>query len=817
MKNISFLSEKRLGKYSITRFLSVIALIAVIFISSIAKAEAQLIVAEPFNYTLNATDPDPDGGGTINGGNGLPATNVGGNPTGTSVGLRGNYGTMHTVVEGLTYSNSGGTLVTSANALKRTDGSSYGTEAWIYRNMTTDPFNDYRATWSTNWLGFRTGRSNELYFSMLINANAVNTATYNRFVMYIGFNGGANYATFIGQPNGNNKWVYADQAGVSKDLGTATANKTEFIVGKLSYPNATSYSIALWFNPTLGQALGTPTVTQGYPIDGSTWTNGADFRGITTRDGVNILTYDEFRMGLTAADVMPCTIITNSASSNISAYNLSGQSSVTVASGNELVIDQNTTLAGITVAAGGKLTIQSGKTLSAPVTIESSATGTGTLVDENTAPTINATINQYLPTGRNWYVGMPINSTTTPYTALTAAGAASVSHWDETIGDWVHNYTGNLNRGKGYIAVSAIGTATNNISFTGTLNAGDVEVALTRTAGKTKEGFNLISNPYPSYLNAMTAINAKSAKMETTIWYRTKGSTYTFETVNTASGEGTNGVTGYIPPMQAFWVRVKPNANPASNNSETLTFTNAMRYHANPTIGETTITTTPLKAPKSETQRIRLQITNGTNTDEAVIYTHIDAANGFDKFDSRKWSNDNVAIPEIFTVTDEENLVINGYNTLPVNQEILMGFKTGEANNFVLRVSELKIADSSVRTVLIDKLLNTETILSDGTEYSFSSGAVNTTDRFTLIFRSSGTVTAVTSAGNNESLKVFTSNRQIVVSGAATGTEISVFNTLGQRMLTQTIRAENTRLNRALAPGMYLFSVDNVTRKIIIE
>jgi len=277
---------------------------------SMLSMQAQLIVHEPFSYAVSTTNPDPDGAGTINSGNGLPATNVGGNPAGTSVGFRGNYGTMHTVVNGLTYSNAGGVLQTSANALKRTDGSSYGTEAWIYRNMTTDPFADFRASWSGNWLGFRTGKSNELYFSVLVNVNAVNTATNNRLVMFIGFNGGANYATFIGQPNGSSNWVYADQAGISKILGPAEAGKTELIVGKLSYPNATSYSVSLWFNPTLGQELGTPTITQGYPFDGATWTNGADFRGITTRDGVNILTYDEFRMGLTAADVMPVDMST---------------------------------------------------------------------------------------------------------------------------------------------------------------------------------------------------------------------------------------------------------------------------------------------------------------------------------------------------------------------------------------------------------------------------------------------------------------------------------------------------------------------------
>jgi len=278
-----------------------------------------------------------------------------------------------------------------------------------------------------------------------------------------------------------------------------------------------------------------------------------------------------------------------------------------------------------------------------------------------------STVEQYLPTGRNWYVGVPLNSevTTIPYTALTSGGATSVSYWNETIGDWVNNYTGNLSNGVGYIAVSSSGSATNNISFTGTLNDGNITVDLTRTVGKTKEGFNLISNPYPSYLNAMTAINTNSANMETTIWYRTKGSSYSFETVNTSSGEGTHGVTGYIPPMQAFWVR-------ATAASTSLTFTNSMRSHANPT----GITTTLLKTKSMiGPTKIRLQVSNGVNTDEALIYTNENAQNDYDIYDSRKLSNDNVSIPEIWTIAGSEDLVINGFNQLPVNVEIPLGFK----------------------------------------------------------------------------------------------------------------------------------------------
>ncbi|MDD3323134.1 MAG: hypothetical protein PHS59_17010 [Paludibacter sp.] len=472
----------------------------------------------------------------------------------------------------------------------------------------------------------------------------------------------------------------------------------------------------------------------------------------------------------------------------------------------------------INMGAGSKLTVDAGNSTVIPLLVlNSNSTSTATYVNNGSATVTSASVYQHLPTGRNWYVGIPVtNDSNIPYSELTNGGATSVSYWDETNGAWVNNFTGNLSRGIGYIAVSSSGTATNNISFSGTLNDGDVDVAVTRTVGKIKEGFNLISNPYPSYLNAMNAINAKLTNMESTIWYRTKGTVYSFETVNTASGEGTNGVTGYIPPMQAFWVRVKPNADPLLNNSETLTFTNAMRSHANPT----GVTTTLLKSPNAvETQKIRLQVSNGINKDEVLIYTNQKASNEFDKYDSRKISNENVAFPEIWTVVNNETLVINGYNQLPINQEIILGFKTGQSNNFKIKASQVSNLESATSLILKDKLLDREYELIEGAEVDFTSDVINTTNRFSLILKTNGTIT-----GNefNNSLEtnwtVFANkSKQITVSGAKQGSVISVYNTFGQTINTFKAKSQTETLSEVYAPGMYLVILNNQVKKLIIK
>ena len=489
----------------------------------------------------------------------------------------------------------------------------------------------------------------------------------------------------------------------------------------------------------------------------------------------------------------------------------------------------------VSLPAGQQLTVGTSLTNNGTINLGSGPSGTATILTPATiGGSGSATVQQYLPQGRNWYVGVPVTSGSA--TALTAAGlGTSVSYWNETAGAWVNNYSGTLTRGIGYIAVSAPadGSATNNTSFSGALNTGDVSVAVSRTVGVTKEGFNLIANPYPSYLNAMTAINA-SAKMESTVWYRTKGTSYEFETVNTTSGEGTNvsntgTVTGYIPPMQAFWVRVKPNSvDPLLGNSETLTFTNAMRYHANPTIGQTTITTTVMKAPsasKSVNSKLRLVVSNGVNSDETLIYTNDNAANGYDAFDSQKMTNGNVTIPEIYTLAGNNELVINGMNAFALNAEIPLGFRPGKVADFSIKATEFSNFGSDVRVFLKDANTSAEADITEAA-YSFSTtDAVATTNRFSIVLRSQGTSTGIQNQGNSKDFTISTSvNNEITILCAGTmtsGSSVAVYTAIGQKIMSKQLTSNVTALNNRLTSGVYFVTVSNggkcSTQKMIVE
>lgn len=520
--------------------------------------------------------------------------------------------------------------------------------------------------------------------------------------------------------------------------------------------------------------------------------------------------------------------ITGSGQVSIGNSSLLPGTDLSVADGVELIVDNSTTVRSLTVVPGAKVTLNSATPLTATngIILQSSLTATATLKDNYSTPTITATVQQYLPQGRNWYVSVP---TSTGNTSNFIGGglATSVSHWNEvgdgTTGAWVNDYTGAMTPGKGYVAVSAngSGSGTNNISYSALLNSGNIPVTLTRTGTGSFAGYNLIANPYPSYVNPMAALNALN--VEKTIWYRTKGSTYKFETVNTTTGVGTDAaqsghaVTGYIPPFQAFWVRT-------NTTGEELVFTNAMREHANPVVGETTIATTTMKVRKQDLNSIvRIRINGNGGTDEAVLYFNADASNAYDNFDSRKMFESVAATtPEIYTQIGVEKLVINGMQAVPYNIELPLGFVAKQAGDYSIAVDEMKNFETGTRIVLIDKNVpNTEKELTADVTYQFSSQVtVPSTDRFSLVFRS---------PSNSTSLKEVTKlNAQVYVNAvnqiailAPVGSNYVIYNALGQN-INDGLTSSNTQIiNMKPQSGMYVVRVSEngkeLTTKVFIK
>jgi len=454
----------------------------------------------------------------------------------------------------------------------------------------------------------------------------------------------------------------------------------------------------------------------------------------------------------------------------------------------------------LTINAGSKLNT-TGSITATVINILSSASGTGTLINGGTLTNTNASVQQYLPDVRNWYVSSPVSNTLAPTGFTYYKYSESASNWPSVA------VNDALDKGTGYIALP--GSTASTLTFTtqlgGTLNSGNVDVSLTHS-GATKTGFNLIGNPYPCHLGwTYDFVNANSALIESSIWIRTNAGTtnnsgqWSFATYNASSSESVPLVAnnGIIAPMQAFWVRAK--------TAGTLTLnSNLTKSHQS---------SNPLKvraATNDDRQRIRLEVSNGTATDESLIFFDTAASNGYDNYDSPKMANNNVDIPEIYTMVNGRKLVMNGMNGIVNDMEIPIGFTTGKSNAFTLKTTQLSNLDADVKVYLKDNNnVNSLTELNLNEEYTFTSDITENITRFSLVFKAPSITTADNFVKNN-SVRVFSNeNNRILVENNLNFEDATmmVYNFVGQLKETKKLTGHSTISGLSYDSGVYFVAI----------
>lgn len=472
----------------------------------------------------------------------------------------------------------------------------------------------------------------------------------------------------------------------------------------------------------------------------------------------------------------------------------------------------------LTVNAGKQTTITSGTlAVNGDFTLKSDANnGTATFIDNGGTLTVTGAskVEQYITAGRNFYFASPVSAATS--NVFDAAGTNKMYRYTESTKSWLPEITDNTTalgtNMAGYIAnVGSTGVVT----FTGgSLNTGaQSATALSYTSGD-KAGYHLLGNPYPSYLNWT---GATRSNVDGAVWYRTKNTngTYVFDTFN-GTGTNNNGlgaVTANIPPMQAFWVHVTS----AGNGS--VAFDNDDRSHRD-------VSNNNFRAPKQNEQKVlRLQVSNGTNSDETLLVFNPAAQNIYDSFDAYKMSNNNVEIPELFTKIDNNEIVINAMSDFVLNQPLALGFRTGKAAALSIKANELTNFDADTRVWLVDNLEGIETDMTEGAIYNFNSESVTNDSRFSIIFKSAASTTANQELMNDNSIVIFkNADNQITINckiALDKTSMVSVYSIMGQKLLYQQLTENKTVLRLSNNPGVYLITVSNAgklfTKKIILN
>ena len=469
---------------------------------------------------------------------------------------------------------------------------------------------------------------------------------------------------------------------------------------------------------------------------------------------------------------------------------------------------QHFTLASGTLAIGGNFILKC-NAANGPATFIDNGTLTvagKTLVEQFLTGSLNSSVSPNAPNGRFWYVASPVSGATS--SSFNALGLNKLWDYSEAAHAYseIKDNATLLTVGTGYCARMGADTT---LAFEGTINKGNQSFNLTRQDDAyEKRGYNLVGNPYPSFIDWDLV---STSNLSASIWRRTfDGTNMVFSTYNSVSkiGSTVNGSTAnsFIAPMQAFWVNVDQIAG------GTLGLTNAMRSHQ------------AAKLLKSADSRpvMRLTISNSSAKDEAIILFDENASNGLDAYDSEKMSNDNVNIPEIYSVVGGKQAVINGLKSLSTSQDVNLGFRTAVAGSFSLKSSELSNFVEGTSIVLEDKLLNTRQNLLENGEYKFTSEADTTDSRFVLHITKS--TTGINDVAESSEISIVKSlGNKITVSLKDLKSykgQVSVSTVLGQTLMVAELAGQETQFTADYQTGVYLVTVvvdgQRITKKVAI-
>ena len=427
----------------------------------------------------------------------------------------------------------------------------------------------------------------------------------------------------------------------------------------------------------------------------------------------------------------------------------------------------------------------------------------------------NITYNRNIPT-TNWYlvsspvVGQDIDAFVAAEGLASGTGSnVGLSDYNNTTPGWEYyqngaSGTGNFTSGDGRSIKLA---STGDVSFTGTINTSDVTVAMTSNSN----GFNLVGNPYPSYVagnenadgtNNILTINSANLT-ENTLWFWNQ-STDSYNQINQASA------AFQIAPAQGFFV--------SATGSVNLSITEAMQSHQG-TDSFQRLTTRP---------EIELTLSNGTAIRNADIYYIEGTTTGWDNgYDSSIFggvANEFAIYTHAVANGNGRNL---GIQSLPPNNYENMIIPLGinaEAGTAITIGATTNNFPEGINIYLEDKQDNSFTLLEADSNFSFTpENNLSGIGRFYL-HTTSGVLSANNFATNNN-ISIYTSSKDnLRIAGVQNGTAtVRLYNILGKEMLKSSFvgsGVNDIKVN-AIPVGIYIvkLTTENGTlnRKIIIQ
>ncbi len=367
--------------------------------------------------------------------------------------------------------------------------------------------------------------------------------------------------------------------------------------------------------------------------------------------------------------------------------------------------------------------------------------------------------------------------------------------------------TATLDAGTGYRAAS---TDKGTFSFTGTVNTGEVPITISNSGPAFKE-WNLIGNPYPSYLNVGAFLSANIAVFSTN-----SAAIYGYD------GNASDGwivwnlnTDALIAPGQGFFV--------ASEAVEgTVNFLPSMREkgQSDDFIADRSASSLP--------GFLKLSLNQNDKTYHTDFYFSPNASRGLDKgYDAQIWGG-NAPNFGLFSYLVEENtglpMVIQSLGeTDYADIQIPLGINANAGEQISISIAENTLP--STIEVYLEDLVTQTTVLLNTSDYVLTpSNALNTTGRFFLRFTDSALSTE-TSIFNRLHVFSDSQNQSIVISGLITEPSIAkLYDVQGRQVISSALRLNTSSQiikTNGLEKGIYIISIESasekMTQKLIIR
>ena len=525
--------------------------------------------------------------------------------------------------------------------------------------------------------------------------------------------------------------------------------------------------------------------------------------------------------------------------------NLTSSDNLTISSNDNIYITSDQVINDLTISSGAFLTIEKGNSLnnsgnfsnSGTVTLNSDSdefaslivqgTSSGNITykrfvaDEGTdewdligSPVVGQTITNFVSAnnslatnGSNYAIGVFSNdgSTDTESAMYTMVNSGDLS--------------GSFSEGIGYsMATDETDTPGTTLDFTGTINTSDVPVTIDdQTTTLTNYGkWNLIANPYPSFINANSATSGTNFM---TTNFSNLHSSYAY--IYGYDGDGTwtlynnSSSATYIAPGQAFFV--------ASDDSggNTVTFSEAMQT----VTGSDDFINSDIVEDNFE---LVLKLYEG---DTEIDYTRFYFKDGLDTgldigYDAGHFNQEASLMSRLLEEDEGVGFVINAMGLDNVNDAIIPIVINREGgDNFRISIDTFGIY-AGTNVYLEDNQNGTMTLLNQEdfelTPQSTLSGA----GRF-YIHLTQETFSNEDATTNLLNVFKLDRNNFITVEGLSTEsnqTNLKLYNILGKEILSTTLlNNTNTQTisTEGLSTGIYVIKLESgsnlLTKKIIIK